>query len=71
MLAVVGMEARRALVTKGGLARKVSLFTEVFKGFVMIRLVSFLSKLLPEGCKESDVVGIFLVNVVAHDVEPP
>ena len=37
----------------------------------MIRLVSFLSKLLPEGCKESFVVGTFLVDTAAHDVEPP
>ena len=71
MLPVVGMEACRALVRKGRLERKVSLFTEVFEGFVIIRLVSFLSKLLPEGYKESDVVGTFLVDVVAHNVDPP
>ena len=47
MLLVIGIEARRELVIKGGLSRKVSLFTEVFKGFFMIRLVSFVLKMLP------------------------
>ena len=43
--------------------------TEIFEGFVMIRFVSFMSKLLPEGCKKNDGVETFLFDLVAHYVE--